>query len=392
MTTWHILTGEFPPQPGGVSDYTQAVAHGLATSGDRVTVWAPRSAGSSVTASVSADGVAVRRLPDRFGLNALRELDYELDRDSTPRRILVQYVPQAFGWKALNVPFCLWLRSRRRDSIWVMFHEVAFPIARQQGLARNIVGVVTRRMAAIVAGAAEQAFVSIPAWEPMLRTLTSSPLPVRWVPVPSAIPVVTDPCAIAQVRAAVAAGDDLVVGHFGTYGALIRPRLERALAALLSASDDVRVLLLGRTSDRVAIDFVHAHPEARGRVTGAGDLSSRELSLHLSACDVMMQPYADGISGRRTSAMAALCHARPIVSTSGWLTEAIWRQQSGVVLCPVDDANELARQTLALLVDRAHRSRLSDEARAIYDSRFDLRHTIAALRAPAGDVELGAAS
>jgi len=35
---------------------------------------------------------------------------------------------------------------------------------------------------------------------------------------------------------------------------------------------------------------------------------------------------------------------------------------------------------------------LSDEARAIYDSRFDLRHTIAALRAPAGDVELGAAS
>ncbi len=27
---WHIVTGEYPPQPGGVSDYTEAVARGLA--------------------------------------------------------------------------------------------------------------------------------------------------------------------------------------------------------------------------------------------------------------------------------------------------------------------------------------------------------------------------
>jgi hypothetical protein len=32
--------------------------------------------------------------------------------------------------------------------------------------------------------------------------------------------------------------------------------------------------------------------------------------------------------------------------------------------------------------DRARRLRLGHEARALYDARFDLRHTIAALRAP----------
>ncbi len=38
---WQIVTGEYPPQPGGVSDYTRLVARGLAGAGDRVEVWAP---------------------------------------------------------------------------------------------------------------------------------------------------------------------------------------------------------------------------------------------------------------------------------------------------------------------------------------------------------------
>ena len=33
MLTWHIITGEYPPVIGGVSDYCQLVAEGLAASG-----------------------------------------------------------------------------------------------------------------------------------------------------------------------------------------------------------------------------------------------------------------------------------------------------------------------------------------------------------------------
>src|SRR5690606_13687540 len=38
---WHLITGEFPPAPGGVSDYTAAVALGLAAAGDAGDVWCP---------------------------------------------------------------------------------------------------------------------------------------------------------------------------------------------------------------------------------------------------------------------------------------------------------------------------------------------------------------
>src|SRR5262249_40199976 len=44
-TAWHLITGAYPPQPGGVSDYTHLVASGLAEAGDMVHVWCPPAAG-----------------------------------------------------------------------------------------------------------------------------------------------------------------------------------------------------------------------------------------------------------------------------------------------------------------------------------------------------------
>ena len=40
---WHLITGEYPPRLGGVSDYTRAVAAGLALNGCDVHVWCPDS-------------------------------------------------------------------------------------------------------------------------------------------------------------------------------------------------------------------------------------------------------------------------------------------------------------------------------------------------------------
>src|SRR5579862_6625194 len=41
LMEWHIITPEYPPQTGGVSDYTRLVAEGLAEKGDVVHVWCP---------------------------------------------------------------------------------------------------------------------------------------------------------------------------------------------------------------------------------------------------------------------------------------------------------------------------------------------------------------
>jgi hypothetical protein len=303
-------------------------------------------------------------------------LDRELDARPEPRRILVHYVPHAFGWKAVNVPFCIWLQRRRRDSVWVMFHEVAYPIACRQSLRRNVLGLATRAMAGIVARAAERAFVSIPAWEPLIRASTHAR--VTWLPVPSTIAIVADPSGVANIRARYGGGRPLV-GHFGTYGDLTRPLLFDALDQLFRLVE-CRVLLLGKRSEQVAAEFVAGQPDLAGCVRGTGALHADDVSRHVSACDVMMQPYPDGVSSRRTSVMVALSHSRAVATTHGALTESVWLQSQAVALAPAGDGAALASAAARLLTDAARTASFAAAARRLYDDVFDLRHTIRGLR------------
>jgi glycosyltransferase involved in cell wall biosynthesis len=373
---WHVLTGEYPPQLGGVADYTRLVARGLADAGETVHVWTAPTNGRAV----DDRGVTVHELPDRFGLRSLSYLSQALDRFPAPRRLLVQYVPHAFGWKAANVPFCWWLRSRRRDSIWVMFHEVAFPFERGAPLAHNALAAVNRVMAGLVGGSAERAFVSIPEWRHDIGHLLTPQTDVEWLPVPSHIAVVDDDAGVERIRTRYAAGCPLA-GHFGTHGRLIRPLLEPALRELLRTTD-CRALLFGRDSDLVARELAARDAALRDRVSGTGTLDDADVSRHLAACDVLVQPYPDGITARRTSAMVALRHGRPVATTAGRLTEPLWEESGAVVLAPVDDPSALARATAALLADPAGAAEIGRRGAALYDSRFDVRHAVAALRAP----------
>ena len=69
----------------------------------------------------------------------------------------VEYVPHAFGFKAMNLPFCCWLWARRRHKIFVMFHEVAFGSA-SLALEYNVLALITKLMATLVARAASRIF------------------------------------------------------------------------------------------------------------------------------------------------------------------------------------------------------------------------------------------
>jgi glycosyltransferase involved in cell wall biosynthesis len=369
---WHILTGEYPPQRGGVSTYTRQIARGLAAAGDQVTVWAP-----PIGQADRLDaGIDVRRLPDTFGRRSRRLLDVELHGKTS--RLLVQYVPHAFGWKGANVPFCRWLASGPHDRIWVMFHEVAFPFDARQSLMRNALAAANRVMARLVARSAERAFISIPGWRPMLPPLASPDATITWLPVPSGIDVVADRARVEQLRARFGDGQP-IVGHFGTYPASIRGLLADTIR-LVAAKSACRVLLIGPRGEQLRDALVASDASLGTRVFATGGLPGAEVSAHIAVCDVMVQPYPDGISTRRTSAMAALAHGVAVVSTSGWLTESLWQSADAVALAPVDDPVSLARKIGELLASADARARVGAAGRQLYDARFDVRHTIAILR------------
>src|SRR5206468_11361354 len=232
------------------------VARGLANAGDAVHIWAPPAGDGDALEC----GITVHRLPDRFGSRSLRVLTRELN-DRRPARLLLQYVPHAFGWRAANVPLCWWLRSRRHDALWVMFHEVAFPFGRGETPSRTALAAVNRVMASLVGTAAERVFVSIPGWRAQLSGLVGRDAVVEWLPVPSSIDVVDDPAGSRAIRLR-HGGDAPLVGHFGTYGAAIRPAIADVLSPLFEQSE-ARALLLGRDSDVVAREFGERLPQFR---------------------------------------------------------------------------------------------------------------------------------
>jgi hypothetical protein len=173
-----------------------------------------------------------------------------------------------------------------------MFHEVAF--LRSDAPVRLNLLAGTHRLGRVGRGA--RAFVPDSRLAARRGVGHGPATPVAWLPVPSGIPFVRDERASAAIHSRYANGHALV-GHFGTYGRHMRTLLADCIPAL-AARCDCRLLLLGRDSEIVAGELTASFPALVGRVHGAGALRPDEVSRHVSACDVMLQPYPDGISSR----------------------------------------------------------------------------------------------
>src|SRR6185437_1536634 len=97
------------------------------------------------------------------------------------------------------------------------------------------------------------------------------------------------------------------------------------------------------------------------------------------ACDLFVQPYPGGVTSRRSSAMAALAHGLPVVTTSGPMTEPVWSESGGVATAPEGDAEGLALAAAALLADPAALARLAEAGCALYRRRFSIERVVEAL-------------
>jgi glycosyltransferase involved in cell wall biosynthesis len=383
LSRWAILTGEYPPRGGGVGDYTRRIAAGLAARGDEVHVWCPGPAG----AAPADDDVAVHALPDRFGPRGLAVLSAALGRLPRDTRLLVQYTPHAYGHKAMNLPFCLWLAAWRRQPVWVMFHEVAFPLRRGQPWRHRVLGGVTRLMAWLVRRAAERTFVSTPAWSDLLLRL--GPGPVEWLPVPSNLPETVAPTEVAAARARLApAGTTALLGHFGTFGEHVAALLAEILPPLVRADAGRRVVLVGRNSTEFLGRLESAHPDLAGRVVATGRVEPAEAAACLAACDLLLQPYPDGATTRRTTLMSGLALARPVVTTAGALTEPLWHDCGAVALAPADAPADFMDQAERLLRDPDRRADLAAAGATLYRDRFSVEASVHLLRSAPGSEKI----
>ena len=186
-----------------------------------------------------------------------------------------------------------------------------------------------------------------------------------------------DHAQVADIRKRLAHRGYLM-GHFGTFGHLITDLLDEILPTLLAGVDS-SVVLLGSGGEDFRQKLLRVHPDLAPRIHATGYLNDAELSCYLSACDVMIQPYPDGLTGRRGSALAPRAHARPVVTNATQVTESFWTESGSVVLAPLTGAGFL-EAVRGLQNNPAEAKRLSGAAREIYLRHFEPSHMVEAIQ------------
>jgi glycosyltransferase involved in cell wall biosynthesis len=274
----------------------------------------------------------------------------------------------------MNVPFCRWLARLAQNGadMRVMFHEPFFYFGVERPW-RNVLALVQRRMAAILLRSATRVYYSTESWKPLLEP-HGSPSSVEVLPIPATIPVDVPAAAVDRFKTRFSGSP--LIGHFGTYGDHVAGELGRIVPLLIERLPRARILLTGRG----AATFVRQIGNgARARMDVVGEQDGVSIAAALRACDVLVQPFPDGVTTRRTSMMAALSSARPVVTTSGDLTEPLWSEDA-VAMAPAGDQAQFVDEVARLAADTSRRQTVGMRGRQLYDERFALAGTIGRLR------------
>jgi glycosyltransferase involved in cell wall biosynthesis len=374
----HIITSEYPPTMGGVSEHSRIVAQAAAAEGHDVHVW-------TAAKGVELPGIHVRPTLDDFSPAALRYTGEALDEWTPPRRLVVQWVPHGYGRKGLNVAFSRWIRRRALagDDIDLIVHEPYMDFFGGSWL-QPPAAAVQRFMTRTVVRCADRVWLTIPGWEPRLssarRRVQSAP---QMLPVPGTIPPVRNAPAVAALRRILLQGRSRLIGYFGSGGAYPLDVLRTAIGELVDSETDAAFICIGRGSDVLADQLRWSVDDSRLPLCGTGALALDQVSLHLQACDALLQPYPDGVSGRRTTTVSALEHGIPVATTIGALSEPYWTDTPAVETVPATAADALPAALLRLL-EPARNAAARACASALYRDRFDPARTLKPFLAAVG--------
>jgi polysaccharide biosynthesis protein PslF len=323
-----LLSAEYPPQPGGVGDYTRRLGEALVARGHHTFVFTIVDFRFQILDLKDPD---IINLKSDWGWRCWRDVIAALGA-TQPDVLHIQYQTGAYAmhpainllpWRLRGLP--------DRPPVVVTAHDLLLPyLFPKAGPLRRW---VTRRLladadAAVVTNEADlvearRLEIRDWRWSAAAQSLISNLQSPTLIPIGSNIPVAPPP---GYERAAWRAqlgivADETLVAYFGL---ISRSKgLHVLLDALARLPSSFRLVVVGgeatQPQDRTYAAEVRRQIEQRGlreRVIVTGHCAADEVSAHLLAADLAALPFADGASFRRGSLLAALAHGLPVVTTT----------------------------------------------------------------------------
>lgn len=336
-----LISGEFPPMPGGVGDFTRSLAESLCDHGHEVHILS-RSGSTSANLNLSAvRGWGPRSLP------AIRAWARQLGLDI----VNLQYQTAAYDMS----PFIHFLPAAVDQPVVTTFHDLRHPyLFPKAGRLRDwIVKRLARSSAGIITTNHED-------------DIRLSRLPNRrLIPIGSSIPSAncSDSAAGSSSWRESANANSFVLGHFGFVKSVKGiDYLIEALTTLRSAGHDLRLQFIGASHNNVDskadADYLRALEDRIARlgladaIDWTGHLTDREVAACFQAIDLMALPFTDGASYRRSSLIAAVHSGCAILTTEPSVPVAPFVHGSNLWLVPRCSADAIAEAILQLMCDR----------------------------------------
>jgi glycosyltransferase involved in cell wall biosynthesis len=360
-----ILTRRVPPAPDGVGDYTYHLARAIA--GEcRVTI-------------LTTQGQQGGREHERFeivplvrdwGFGGWAELWALLQR-LQPTVVNIQWVPFMWGRYGINFSLPL-LALRLRWAGYVTTTTVHELYVRIDQWGRLIVGPIQRLQLLLLILGSTRVIATTECWRHwILRYMPWRRHDVICVPAGSNIPL---PEGLVPDRAECRrrlqiSHDQIVVAVFSPFSAgKMLGVIARTWGALRGRYPGLQLVVIGADADEMRRRAPSIAWDESVRWTGY--LPPADVSTWLWASDLLLAPFDDGISTRRTSVITALAHGLPVVSTRGALTDRDVFDNSPVVLTDVDDEAGIVDAVERLIRDRDARHSLRQSSLGFYQSHF----------------------
>ena len=349
-----LVTGEFPPMPGGVGDFTRILAEHLSSLGHDVHLFS-RSGSASESLPLTTTGA--------WGPGSLARI-----RSWTRRRELdvvnLQFQTAAFDMS----PYIHFLPRVLPLPLITTFHDLRYPyLFPKAGPLRNwIVMQLARSSAGVIATNSED--------DERLKALRRRKL----IPIGSNIRARAQqaPDADSKRQEAGANLDSFLLGHFGfvSAGKGIAPLIE-AVARLRKAGYDIRLAFIGARRNTVDSGEAAAYLQELDKrlrdlglaevVYWTGYLPEDEVATWLRAVDLVTLPYQDGASYRRGSLIAALHQGCAIVTTQPSTRIDAFEHGRNLWLVPRGSPDAIAEALLILMRDRKLLARMRAGARQL---------------------------
>lgn len=349
-----------PPALDGIGDHTALLAQTLRHAGCDVRIH-----------TAEPDPLPIPDVPvttdftisPPSGIRALRDAVVT----DPPDWLFVQFNQFSYGRYGFNPWLPLTLRRIRREApeirIAWMAHEDFVPVINWKFALMTL---WQRWQFWMLGKLADQIFFSIDPWVRQYSAWFPN-TPVAHLPVGSNIPHLNCPKPDAR-RQLDLPTDAFVAGIFGTLtgGTRQTDLIAHTMRALRADDPNMHVLYIGPHGEELRDDL----PDLPFH--DAGRLPADRVSVGLTAMDLHVTPFVDGLSTRRGSAMASLQHGVATLSTDGPLTDQMLRDVNGnaVALSPPDAPDTFVDTALQLRHNAERRTALAQAGQSFYNTHF----------------------